>query len=111
MEIDVSIDKESLSIDVENPYRVDVTQVTEEIHDFGSKFGADLVPLEIDRLIPRMIRGVAGCEGGCPSDAMSMVRSGFGNFKLEYVEGGILTAVQTLDNGKRVEVRIFPDFD
>lgn len=111
MDIDVRIDKEKLSIDVENPYKVDVPQVAKEIHDFGNKLGADLEPLEIDRLIPRMIRGVAGCEGGCPSDAMSMVRSGFGNFKLEYVEGGILTAVQTLDNGKQVEVKIFPDFD
>ncbi len=111
MDIDVRIDSESLSIDVENPYKVDVPQVAKEIHDFGNKLGTDLVPLEIDRLIPRMIRGVAGCEGGCPSDAMSMVRTGFGNFKLEYVEGGILTAFQTLENGKTVEVKIFPDFD
>ena len=75
------------------------------------EFGIDLKPFNIEDLIPRMIRGVAGCEGGCPSDAMRMVREGFGKFKLEYVEGGILTAVQTLESGKPLEVKIFPDFD
>ncbi|GBE03131.1 hypothetical protein BMS3Abin09_00039 [bacterium BMS3Abin09] len=111
MDIDVKIDKESLHIEVENAYRVDVPQVTNDIHDFGNKLGVDLTPLNIENLIPRMIRGVAGCEGGCPSDAMRMVREGFGKFKLKYVEGGILTAVQTLESGKLLEVRIFPDFD
>jgi hypothetical protein len=111
MDIDIKIDKESLHIEVENPYKVDVLQVTKDIHDFGGKFGVDLSPLNIENLIPRMIRGVAGCEGGCPTDAMSMVREGFGKFKLEYVEGGILTAIQTLESGKPLEVKIFPDFD
>ncbi len=111
MDIDVSINGESLSIDIENPYKADASKTAGEIVDFGQKFGVDLSSLEIDRLIPRMIRGVAGCEGGCPSDAMSMVREGFGNFQIQYVEGGILTAVQTLENGKPLEVKIFPDFD
>ncbi len=111
MDIDVKIESESLHIEVENPYKVDVLQVTKDIHDFGSKLRIDLTPLDIEGFIPRMIRGVAGCENGCPSDAMSMVREGFGKFKLEYVEGGILTAIQTLENGKSLEVRIFPDFD
>lgn len=111
MDIDVKIDKESLHIEVENPYKVDVPGVTKDIHDFGNKFGIDLTPFNIEDLIPRMIRGVAGCEGGCPTDAMRMVREGFGKFKLEYVEGGILTAVQTLESGKPLEVKIFPDFD
>ncbi len=111
MDIDVSINGESLSIEVDNPYKVDAVQTAGEIIDFGRKFEVDLSPLEIEKLIPRMIRGVAGCEGGCPSDAMSMVREGFGGFKIQYVEGGILTAVQTLENGKPLEVKIFPDFD
>lgn len=111
MDIDVKIDKESLHIEVENPYKVDVLQVTKDIHAFGDKFGVDLKPLNIGNLIPRMIRGVAGCEGGCPSDAMRMVKEGFGKFKLEYIEGGILKAAQILENGKPVEIKIFPDFD
>ncbi len=111
MDLDVKIDKESLHIEIDNPYKVDVPQVTKEIHDFGGKLGTDLKPLNFENLIPRMIRGVAGCEGGCPSDAMRMVSEGFGKFKLEYIEGGILTAAQTLENGKPIEVKLFPDFD
>ena len=111
MDLDIKIDSESLHIEIENPYKVDIPQVTKDIHDFGSKFEIDLSPLNIKNLIPRMIRGVAGCEGGCPTDAMRMVREGFGAFKLEYIEGGILTASQTLENGKPIEVKLFPDFD
>ncbi len=111
MDIDVSINKESLSINIDNPHRFDVGKVTKNIMDFGKQYGADLSSLEIDRLIPRMIRGVAGCEGGCPSDAKSLVQEGFGDFSISYVEGGILTANQTLDDGKPFEVKIFPGFD
>ncbi|MBI5664077.1 MAG: hypothetical protein HZC49_03145 [Nitrospirae bacterium] len=111
MDIDVSINGESLTINIEDPHRFDVNGVMGDIVGFGKKFGVDLAPYEMDKLIPRMIRGVAGCEGGCPSDAMSLARKGFGNFKLSYVEGGILTAVQKLESGKPLEVKIFPDFD
>ena len=111
MDLDIKLDSESLHIEIENPYKVDIPQVTKDIHDFGNKFETDLSPLNINNLIPRMIRGVAGCEGGCPTDAMRMVREGFGAFKLEYIEGGILTAAQTLENGKPIEVKLFPDFD
>jgi hypothetical protein len=111
MDIDVSINGKSLPINIENPYRLDMSDILRTIVDFGKEFGVDLTPLEIEKLIPRMIRGVAGCEGGCPSDAKSLVREGFGDFKIEYVEGGILTAVQTLDNGMPLEVKVFPDFD
>ena len=111
MDIDVRINSESLSISIDNPHRFDLAQVAGNILDFGKKFGVDLSPLEIERLIPRMIRGVAGCEGGCPSDAKNLVREGFGDFSISYVEGGILTANQTLQNGKPFEVKIFPEFD
>ncbi len=111
MDIDVSINKESLNISIDNPHRFDVAGVTENIIEFGRKSGVDLSPLRIESLIPRMIRGVAGCEGGCPSDAKSLVQEGFGDFSISYVEGGILTANQTLENGNPFEVKIFPDFD
>ncbi len=110
MDIDVSINSESLTINVENPHRFDVKGVMGDIVGFGKKYGVDLALYEMDKLIPRMIRGVAGCEAGCPSDAMSVVRSGFGNFKLSYVEGGILTASQILENGNPLEIKVFPDF-
>ncbi len=111
MEIDVKIGSKTLPVEIENPYKFDLAQVTENIIDFGMKSGADLTALEIDKLIPRMIRGVAGCEGGCPSDAQHLVRQGFGSFKLSYIEGGILTALFNLDNDTPLEIKIFPDFD
>ncbi|HBH60294.1 MAG TPA: hypothetical protein DDX85_00820 [Nitrospiraceae bacterium] len=110
MDIDISINGESLTIYIENPHRFNVNGVMGDIASFGKKFGVDLAPYEIDQLIPRMIRGVAGCEAGCPSDAMSVARRGFGKFMIEYVEGGILTASQKLENGKPLEVKVFPDF-
>jgi hypothetical protein len=111
MDIDVRIGKESLNINIDNPYRFDISQVTESIVNFGKKTGVDLTRLKIDRLITRMIRGVAGCEGGCPADAKSLVREGFGDFVISYVEGGILTAVYTFEDGKPLEVKIFPEFN
>jgi hypothetical protein len=110
MDIDISINGDSLTINVENPHRFDVCNVMDDIAGFGKKSGVDLAPYEMDKLISRMIRGVAGCEAGCPSDAMSVARRGFGNFRLSYVEGGILTAVQELGNGNPLEVKVFPDF-
>ena len=111
MDIDININGKSLSINVENPHRFDVSGAMEEIARFGETYGVNLSPYELDTLIPLMIRGVAGCEAGCPSDAMGVVRKGFGNFRLSYIEGGILTAAQNLDNGDPLEVKIFPDFD
>lgn len=111
MEIDINIGKQSFSVDVENPFKFDSVKDTRDIIDFGSKHGVDLSALDIEQLIPRMIRGVAGCESGCPSDAKSLVSDGFGSFNLSYIEGGILSAVQKLDDGKEVSVKIFPDFD
>lgn len=111
MEIDVSINSKSLSINIDNPYKVDISQIKDSILNFGKKFGIDLTPYEMDKLISRMIKGVAGCEGGCPADAKSLVREGFMNFNLSYIEGGILTANQTLKNGEPLQVKIFPDFD
>lgn len=110
MDIDVKIGNDSLHINIENPYRFDVSQVTSNIIDFGEKYGVDLTPLEIEKLIPRMIRGVAGCEAGCPSDAKSVVREGFGDFNLDYIEGGILTATKILENDQPLQVKVFPDF-
>lgn len=111
MDISVSIGDESLSINIENPFRFDLKSVLTEITDFGYKSDIDLTQFEIDNLIPRMIRGVAGCEGGCPSDAKSLVREGFGKFNLSYIEGGILTASHTIENGKILQIKIFPEFD
>ncbi len=110
MDIDIRIENESLTISVENPHRFDVSRVFQRIVDFGRKFGSDLNALNIGKLIPEMVRGVTGCEGGCPADAKSLVKTAFGDFTLAYIEGGILSASYTLDNGKPLEIKIFPDF-
>jgi hypothetical protein len=111
MEIDVTIGEDSLNLNVNDPYGFKTSGDSKSIIDFGRKLGVDMVGIEVDKLIPRMIRGVAGCEGGCPADAQSLVKDGFGRFDLSYIEGGILSAVCGLEDGKSVSVRIFPEFD
>jgi hypothetical protein len=111
MEIDVRINGESLCINIEDPFRFDITSVTENINNFGNENGIDLSSFEMGKLIPRMIKGVAGCEGGCPADAKNLVSQGFRDFSLSYVEGGILTAACKLSNGTPLEVKVFPEFD
>ena len=110
MDIDIRVGNESLSFNIDNPHRFNISDVMNDVLSFGNNEGVDFYLLDVERLIPRMIRGVAGCEAGCPSDAHSVVREGFGSFKLEYVEGGILTATQALENNKTLQIKIFPDF-
>lgn len=110
MDIDIAVGNESLSLNIDNPHRFNVDDVMNDLIDFGNKEGVDFLGLEVGRLIPKMIRGVAGCEAGCPSNAHSVVREGFNNFKLEYVEGGILTATHPVENDRTLQIKVFPDF-
>ena len=110
MDLDIRIGNESLPVNIENPFRFDISAVMNSIIEFGNKNEVTLGAYELDKLIPIMIKGVAGCEAGCPADAHNVVREGFGNFKLEYVEGGILTAIQTIENSKELELKLFPDY-
>ncbi|KWT94371.1 hypothetical protein [Candidatus Magnetominusculus xianensis] len=110
MEIDISIDGKSLSIDVENPFKADLPQMTKEITDFGTNMGIELSNLDIKGLLGRMIKGVSGCEHGCPADAKSLVYHGYGKFKLNYVDGGILSASCELQDKKSLELKVFPEF-
>jgi hypothetical protein len=111
MDIDITIGNKSLTISLENAHRFDLARLMENVINFSAGTGADIKGLRIEKLIPRMIKGVAGCEGGCPSDAKSVVREGFGDFNLSYVEGGILKAEHPLDNGESLQIKIFPEFD
>ncbi|MBI5099047.1 MAG: hypothetical protein HZB30_07375 [Nitrospirae bacterium] len=111
MDIDIMIGDKSLTISLENAHRFDLAKLMENVINFGTNAGADITGLRIEKLIPRMIKGVAGCEGGCPSDAKGFAREGFGNFNLSYVEGGILKAEQLLDNGEQLQIKVFPEFD
>lgn len=111
MEIDIIAGKESFSITIENPHKFDSGMMIDKITAFEERVGIDLRALNIGQLISRMIRGVAGCEGGCPADAKNLVKEGFGEFHISYIEGGILSAVCNVEKGRSLSVKVFPDFD
>jgi hypothetical protein len=110
MILDVNIGTGSLSIDIPNPYQLDLDGICGRILEFAASHDAGIEELDIPGLIPRLVRGIAGCEGGCPANAKSLVRSGFKSFELEYVEGGILVARAPLNGGARISLKMFPEF-
>gem|GEM_PF-397041 len=110
MDISVSIEKDSIAIPIENPFRINLDYVVSRIDEFCASKGAAVSGLDIRGLIQQMTRGIAGCERGCPADAREFVRRGVKGFKLAYVEGGILTATASLGNNKELSIKIFPDF-
>lgn len=110
MELDVRLEKESLSIPITNPFKLDVDSVTAQIEGFISSKGGSLSGLDVKNLIPKMVRGIAGCEAGCPANAMEVVSTGYMNFDLAYIEGGILIATAKTEEGKELSLKMFPDF-
>ncbi|MEW6107668.1 MAG: hypothetical protein AB1632_00650 [Nitrospirota bacterium] len=110
MELDVSLGNDSLSITIDNPFRLDLDSVMKKIEDFLSEKGTDLDCMDIKGLIPRMVKGIAGCEKGCPANAKSLVSQGFKNFQLNYIEGGILSATASTGDGKVLSLKMFPEF-
>lgn len=109
MLLDVKIEKESMSIQIDNPFHCDVNGFAGQIEKFASPKGVDVSEMGLPDLIKKMIKGIAGCEHGCPSDAKGFVRKGYQGFKLEYIEGGILSATAKV-NDKMVDLKMFPDF-
>jgi len=110
MELDIKIDSDSLSIPINNPFQLDLDSLTEKIEKFASSKGLDLGSLDIRELIPKMVKGIAGCERGCPADAKGMVSRGISGFDLAYIEGGILSATATIADGRVIHLKMFPDF-
>jgi hypothetical protein len=114
MDIEIKYGEESLHVEVSNPYKMDAVSVAKKMAGFLGNHGFDsseIDQLYLPELLPKMVRGVAGCESGCPANAYSLVRSGFKSYKLEYIDGGILTAKNVLKNGQApVVIKIFPDF-
>ncbi len=111
MELDVNISGKSLSIPIENPFHLDIDATANQIDSFVSAQGANTSGIDIKGLLPKMIKGIAGCEGGCPADAKNFVSRGFKNFDLAYIEGGILQARVATECGKNLSIRMFPDFE
>jgi hypothetical protein len=110
MELDVRIDKDAISIPIENPFRLDLDGIMGKIEGFLEAKGQEPNGLDIRSLVPRMVKGIAGCEAGCPADAKSVAKKGHQNFKLDYIEGGILSATTEIGQGKILSLKLFPDF-
>ncbi len=109
MELDVRVDKESISITIADPFHLDLDSMVSRIEGFVQSRGT-LNGTDVRGLLPRMVKGIAGCEAGCPANAKDLVSAGYRNFNLEYIEGGILSASTRLPNGKTVTLRLFPEF-
>jgi hypothetical protein len=110
MLLDVSINGASIDIEIPEPFRLDLEGIYGRIEGFASERGVKLDGADVKELIPKMVRGIAGCEGGCPADAKGLASRGHAEFELEYVEGGILTAQTKLGSGESLVLKMFPDF-
>jgi hypothetical protein len=110
MELDVRLNSASLSLPIENPFRLDMVSIEQKISAFLSSHEAEAHDLDLAVLLPRMVKGIAGCEAGCPADAMSVVRKGHPRFTLNYIEGGILSATTNVGPGKTLSLKLFPEF-
>jgi hypothetical protein len=110
MELDVRFDNQSVSIPIENAFRLDLDKIVGRVEELLASRGANLNDHDVRGLLPRMVKGIAGCEAGCPADAKSVVQKGHQNFRLEYIEGGILSATVDIVPGKPLSLKLFPDF-
>ena len=110
MELDIKIGGDSLSIPISNPFQLELDPMIEKIKQFASSKGIGLDNLDIKGLIPKMVKGIAGCEKGCPADAKGLVSRGVRDFELEYIEGGILSAKAKTADGTAIFIKMFPDF-
>lgn len=110
MILDVIIDKDSMSIEIADPFRLDLDGIVDKIDRFSSSKGISVADLDVVGLIPAMIKGIVGCERGCPADAKGLVSKGFKDFELQYIEGGILSASRPIGDGRFIYLKMFPDF-
>lgn len=110
MELSVSINENSLSVPLPDPFHADLDGIVKQIEALASANGFSMTGLDVKGLLQKMIRGVGGCESGCPANAMDFVRRGFSGFHLAYIEGGILTAANDDKKGKILRLKMFPDF-
>ena len=113
MDIEISFAGDALHLEVENPYKMNTGEVATKMSAFLKDKGVDdahIKELFLSDLLPKMVRGVAGCEAGCPANAHMLVRTGFKDYSLQYIEGGILSAKQSPGSSQVVEIKVFPDF-
>ncbi|RMG04314.1 MAG: hypothetical protein D6726_03625 [Nitrospirae bacterium] len=109
MEIEVTAGGEALDLTIENPFKLDAKETGRMIKEFAAGKGVESNGLDVEGLLPKMVRGVYGCEEGCPADAKQLVTEGYSGFAIEYIEGGILKAEADTRGGKLV-IKVFPEF-
>lgn len=110
MVLDVIIDNASVSVQIDKPFQPDYDAINSRIEEFALSKETDISAFDVSGLIPKMIKGIAGCERGCPANAKGLVSSGYKGFDLQYVEGGILTASIKTREGSTFCLKMFPDF-
>ncbi len=110
MVLDVIVGKDSTTVQIPDPFRPDLDAIVSQIELFASAKGTSIAGLDVKGLIPGMIRGIAGCENGCPANAKELVSRGYKNFSLQYIEGGILSADARAEGGTVLCLKMFPDF-
>jgi len=109
MVLDAMIDGDSLTIDIADPFHPDLVALVSRIGQFFHSKGADISGLDVSELILGMIKGIAGCEKGCPADANGIASRAFKGFELQYREGGFLSAHALLRNDRHFYLKMFPD--
>lgn len=110
MILDVVVDKDSMSIEFTDPFHIDLDGTVGKIDQFSTSKGISIAGLDVRGLITAMIKGIVGCERGCPADAKGLVSKGFKDFELQYIEGGILSARRSIGDGRFFHLKMFPDF-
>ena len=110
MVLEIIIDDASVTVQMAEAFRPDIEDIMAKIERIAISRGADIAALDVRGLILQMIRGIAGCESGCPADAKGLIARGYNGFDLKYVEGGILTAHTKTGAGSVINLKMFPDF-
>ena len=110
MVLDVIINNASASIQIDKPFQPDIDAIHSQIERFATSKGTNIADLDIKGLILKMIRGIAGCERGCPANAKDLESTGHRGFEVRYIEGGILSANIMTSDGVTLYLKMFPDF-
>ncbi|MGO9380304.1 MAG: hypothetical protein ACLPN1_02915 [Dissulfurispiraceae bacterium] len=110
MVVEIIIGSVAATITIDEAFRFDLDDMVSRMKQFAGTQEADISAVDIRGLIPEMIRGIVGCERGCPADAKGLISRGYKEFDLQYIEGGILTACTMVADGRPLYIKMFPDF-
>ena len=81
MVLDVIINNVSVSVPIDKPFQPDLDAIHSQIERFASSKGIDIADLDVKGLILKMIKGIVGCERGCPANAKDLESTGHKGFE------------------------------